>query len=175
MYQEEIAKITADHLRTHIEVYLAEEAANHNDQITLVMPKKIEVASAIGGSMAEYDKILPSYAVDIMEKSIWQGGPDLHTYVYDGHISGLLGGNSQDLVDKLCKRHSSAVEHFVKQHLYLHEYNSDQFTIVNFIYLGSTTTGAELLSNENDRELWFDGFRVDTSWIVSEGEGYQHG
>ena len=152
-----------------------EEAAKHNDQITLVLPKKIEVASAIGAVMSEFDKSLPSYAVDIMDKSIWQGGEDLNLYLYDGHISGLLGGNSQDVVDKTCKRHSSAVELFVRQHLTIHDYENDNFKVISFQFVSAQTTGAELLADEETgRELWLDGFRIDVSWIVSEDPGYQH-
>lgn len=178
MFQEDLAKITADHLRTHVAGYLASVAARYSDVVPLVNPTEIIVASAVGGMIQEFDQILPKYAVDVFGKQFAESGEDLFTWQYSGQISGLISANSQDSADKLVKRHAASVEAFIMDHLHLHQTSSspwvDNFYIVSFGFSNSDYSGAEFAGTVNDREIWIAGFSYDCIWLVSEHDSTQH-
>jgi len=170
MFQEKIAKITADHLRTHIAAYLDEVNSQFedNDIVKLVVPKKIEVAGQVGGVVNELPENLPHYAVDCLTKSFGGVREDLWTYSYDGHFAGMVSATNQSAVDKLTKRHAAAIEKFVRQHFHLHAYTDDDFTLLQMVFLASDFSGAEPVGEVNGRELWLGAFRLDVTWGTSE-------
>lgn len=178
MFQEDLAKITADHLRTHIAGYLATVAARYDDSVTLVNPKEIVVASAVGGLIQEFDSILPKYAVDVFGKTYAATGEDLNSWEYSGQVSGLISANSQDTADRIIKRHSAAVETFILNHEGLHQAVdsswNDDFIILSFGFSGLDLSGAEYAGDVNGREIWIAGFSFDCLWMTGEIEGRQH-
>ena len=176
MFQEDIAQLTADHLRTHIRGYLDTVNASYapTKKITLVMPKDIIVASQIGGLIVEANEVLPQYGIDILGKQIGGTFEDLILYSYNGQINGLVNSTSQQGADTLVKRHARAVEHFVRDHKFLHFENNDNFRIMEVQWLGMEVSGAEPIGLGPDRELWVAGFSHDVVWVTSEDDMAQH-
>lgn len=176
MYQEQIAQYTADHLRTHIGDYLADIFAEFTGQetIELVLPKRIERASVVGGLWTEFDSILPQYGVDILTKSPSSDDASLWTYEYPGQINGMVMASSRDVVDKLCDRHERAVEFFIRQHQFLHNYETENFRMIELVFGTVDFSGAEDVSSEGVAR-WLAGFSINASWFVSEEGPQQHG
>lgn len=170
MFQEKLAKATADHLRSHIAEYLVEVAAQFppDQTTTLIVPKKIDVASKVGGVVTEFENELPQYAVDCMSKSSAGSSDGLWIYEYAGHIAGMVASGSQDSCDKIVKRHSAAVEKFVQSHYYLHKLSDADLTLTEFYWHNSDFSGVEPLGEVNGRELWMAAFRLDVVWQTSE-------
>jgi hypothetical protein len=181
MYQEDVSKITADHLRSHIKAYLDEVSARYsgNKKLPLVVPKTIESASAVGGTMTEFNQILPAYGIDILNVSVSEDNSNLWSHQYDGQINGLVSGSSQSTVDGLIKRHAAAVEHFVRQHLLLHDGHpsalSNDFRILNFLAGNLEFSGAEDLGETDGQTLWLGAFSLNVIWLVSENGPDDHG
>jgi len=177
MYHEQIAKLTADHLRTHIAAYLAEIEAEYlgTDKVTLVVPKSIDPASVVGGMMTEFDQILPQYGVDVLNKNLGAEIEGLFTYDYAGQINGIVSSTSRDSVDKLCSRHARAVEKFIKEHLFNLHSTDPNFTMIGIGFMGLDCSGAENLGTVNDREIWIAAFSINLIWATSEDTAMQHG
>jgi len=176
MFHEKIAKLTADHLRTHIEAYLDIISAEYTgiEQSTLIVPKSIDPASVVGGMMTEFDQILPQYGVDVLSKILGEEIENLFTYDYLGQINGLVNSTSRESVDKICYRHARAVEYFIKQHQFLHNENNTNYRILGFGFAGLDFSGAENLGTVNDREVWVAAFSVNVIWATSEDGFVQH-
>lgn len=168
MYQEEIAAQTADHLRTHISGYLDRIASRHSDQITLLIPKSIEPASVVGGMVSELPNRLPAYGIDCLNKVSAGMEEDLFLFQYQGQINGMIAAGSQDLVDKLAKRHAAAIELFVREHVGLHKFTTDNFSFVEMDYIETEFSGAELVDESEDRQLWLGAFSINVFWFTSE-------
>lgn len=176
MFQEDLAKYTADHLRTHIEAYL--EAVNARftgaKKISLIVPKTIEVASVVGGTISEFQKLLPMYGIDVLNISEAQDSAALYTHEYDGQINGLISSSSRDIADGLIKRHANAVERYVRDHLFLHELKNDYFTVVNFQAGNLEFSGAEDLGEVEGKQIWLAAFSLNVVWFTSEDGPIQH-
>jgi hypothetical protein len=173
MYQESIAKYTADHLRTHIREYLDIVQASTSSPGTtkLVLPKSIADTSTIGGLLAELGGLTPIYGVDCADKQLSTRRDDVYLHEYEGFITGLLTAPTKEIADQLMKRHAAAVELFVKNHLYLHGQSFTAFMIVEYQYLSTSFTGASYLE---DSDSWLSAFTVNTLWLTSEGGAGQH-
>jgi len=172
MYQEEVANLTAAHLREHIGALLDATQAIYNDKVVLQNPKAIETANLVGGVYNAAPDAMPAYAVDIISKAFaGDAQAGLWLYLYEGHISGVLSGASESAVNAAIKRHEQATERFVKSHQHLHSLTSglgNDFRIVELGFSGAAFSGAEQVNSQNDRELWIAGFRIDLTWVVSE-------
>lgn len=180
MYQEEVANLTAEHLRTHIGAYLDYlQNTIYPDAINLQGPKSVETDNLVGGVYNATPNEMPAYAVDIVSKAFDGVDADaLWIYSYDGHIAGVVSGASEVTVNQLVKRHEQAVERFVREHEFMHVIQSqlgNDFSIREFGFSGAAFSGAELVTERNERQVWIAGFRVDTVWKVSESGPGQHG
>lgn len=174
MFERQIAKITSDHLRTHIKGYLDEVNTWYDEPVTIVVPKRIEPASMAGGVFAAPLDLLPYYGVDCIGKQPAPRAENAWCYEYTGHIAGLVSSSTRSDVDALVKAHKSAVERFVTKHLFLHQENNSQFSILEFDFLSSSFSGAEMERNTDDSEFWIAGFEVDVVWYTSENGPGQH-
>ena len=178
MFAEEIAKVTADHLRSHIEAYLTAVAAEFtgSEIVTLVVPKSITVASLVGGVIQQLPDTTPAYAVDCMNDSFAGIADDLYIYEYDGHISGLVAAGDEFTVNRMVKRHAKAVYNFINNHLFLHRDTTYQakFTFHGMGFLDTVLSGSELVDDTNNREIWIAGFRHNVLWTVSQDGPVQH-
>lgn len=177
MYQEEIAKLTAKHLKAHIGDYLEILQKRYPDAVKLQIPKAIETDNLVGGVYNTTPENMPAYAVDIISKSFSENTDNLWLYNYEGHIAGVVTGNGEVAVNALVKRHEQATEMFVKQHEFMHVYGSqmgNDFKIHGLGFSGAAFSGAELVSERQDREVWIAGFRIDLLWIASEDGPGQH-
>lgn len=174
MYGEDLGRYTADHLRTHIKDYLNQVQLRYGgDQVvTLVVPKSIEFTSVVGGTISEFDKILPQYGIDVLGKSPSQDDTSLWSYEYAGQINGVVHAGSREAAHYLMSRHATAVEHFIKEHSILHDFNNPNFKIIEFVFAGTDFSGAEDISE--DQSLWLAGFSINCSWFVSEDGPGQH-
>ena len=172
MYQEEIADLTAEHLRSHMQAYLDEVKAIYQDAVELTFPKAIETANLVGGVYNATQKAMPAYAVDIIDKVFTEHADDLWLYQYNGHIAGVISASSEDTANKIVKRHEQATEMFVKRHDHFHQMAAqlpgNNFMIVGLGFVGSAFSGAEKIDESQNRETWIAGFRIDLAWIVSE-------
>jgi hypothetical protein len=172
MYFEEVADITAEHLRQHIQAYLDIINARYPDQVQMVYPKSIETNNLVGGVYNAKTDEMPAYALDLISKNFAGVSPtSLWEYEYTGHIAGVVSGNSEEVVNKLCKRHLQAVEMFMKKHKHMHQTESalgNDFRIGELDFAGAAMSGAELWDEEDSRQTWVAGFRVDISILVSE-------
>lgn len=187
MYQELVANYTRDHLRSHLPALLEavqdEFQDRYADGIVLQVPKHIETDNLVGGVYSTDVTKMPAYAIDIIEKNFSQETSEgLWLYSYSGHIAGVIAASSEVAANKIVKRHETATERFVKSHTILHGYDpqdadpTDQsdFRITGFGFVGAAYSGAEMIDNENNRETWIAGFRIDMLWIVSENGPDQH-
>lgn len=178
MFHEDIAQITADHLREHIAVLLDGINARYPEATNLVVPKSVEVTSVVGGLFTQYDKILPQYGIDILTKELAPTSESVYTYLYSGQINGMVHGRSQDAVDKMTHRHGAAVEQFVREHLTLHQvpepFSTKEFTILEFDFAGIEWSGAEDLGEVEGVQIWLGAFSLNTLWLVSEEGPGQH-
>lgn len=174
MFEEQIGKWTADHLRTHIEDYLAEVNASASTPITLVVPKAIEVASVVGGLFTEYDNILPQYGIDILGKSFAGMSENLFIYQYDGQINAMVHAGSREAVDMLVKRHAAAIELFIRRHEVVHLYQTNDFSMLDMSFSAKDFSGAEELSEVAGRPLWVAGISINLTWLTSEDGPSQH-
>jgi hypothetical protein len=172
MYQEEVADLTAAHLREHIGALLTATQAIYNDKVVLQHPKAIETANLVGGVYNADPTAMPAYAVDIVNKQFaGDAQAGLWLFLYEGHIAGVLSGASESSVNAAIKRHEQATEKFVKSHQHMHSLASamgNDFRIVELGFSGAAFSGAEQVNAQNDRELWIAGFRIDLTWVVSE-------
>jgi hypothetical protein len=177
MYGENLARLTSDHLRTHIGDYLDTIASEYtgNLSVPLVVPKRIDYSSAVGGMIQDFDKILPEYGIDVLGKTLSQDDASLWSYEYAGQINGLVHGGSQEAVDFVIGRHCRAVEYFIMQHRLLHEYQdpAGNFSLLEFAFGGYDLSGAEDISS-NEGSLWLAGFSINVSWFTSEVGPDQH-
>lgn len=180
MFQEEVADLTADHLRTHIGAYLTTVQSIYADSIKLQVPKAIETANLVGGVYNTEPNKMPAYAIDIISKAFNSTDADsLWLYTYDGHIAGVVSGGSEASVNSMVKRHEQATETFVREHQFMHSLKNvlvgNDFLIKELVFTGAAFSGAELVEERNDRQVWIAGFRIDLFWIISEPGPQQHG
>jgi hypothetical protein len=178
MYFEQIARLTAEHLNTHIAAYLQAIGTEFTgtDIATLIPPREIRVDSVVGGVFAAEIDELPLYAVDSLVKNIDPAGEDLYTYLYTGTIIGMVSGETSREVNQMIKRHEWAVEKFIREHLYLHMIQGTHFTITGFEFNGGSFSGGEQVIDDEDptKLTWVDAFRIDVTWRVSEDGFSQH-
>jgi len=177
MYHEQIAKYTADHLRSHIKVYLDEISARYTgkDIIPLVVPKTISATSVVGGMWTQFDQILPQYGIDIFGRQFSQSSENLFLYEYVGQINGMVHASSEDTVDKTIKRHGEAVERFIKEHQLLHQAEPNGlFRVIEFGHADTDFSGAEQIQGEENKFVWVAGFSINVAWLISEAAPYQH-
>jgi hypothetical protein len=174
MFQKDIAKITADHLRTHIKVYLDQVNAAYDKLVTLEVPQTIDVASMAGGVMAVRLDKLPAYGVDCIGKAVAVTTDDLIEYQYDGHIAGTIVASDRDTADDLVKRHERAVETFIRDHQFLHQPQNLGFTLREMGFLSANFSGALLENVDDTKEIWLAGFVINLGWITSEDGPRQH-
>jgi len=183
MFQEEIANLTADHLRSHLEAYLTAVQTLHADQIKLQIPKSIETANLVGGVYNTTTTKMPAYAVDVLDKAFTPNSEDLWLYTYDGHIAAVFSGLDEEAVNIICKRNEEATERWVRDHLNCHfgevgspfaSTTQSDFKIIEMSFLGAAFSGAEELETINDRTIWIAGFRIDLNWILSEAGPGNH-
>lgn len=179
MFQEEVADLTATHLRSHLEGYRTILQARYTDAAKLQLPKTVETNNLVGGVYNATTDRMPAYAVDIISKAFHsQSDEGLWLYSYDGHIAGVVSGGSEFAVNKLIKRHEQMVEMFVKDHEFMHSQESaisNDFRLRELGFSGAAFSGAELTEERDDRQVWMAGFRIDLLWVVSERGPYQHG
>jgi hypothetical protein len=172
MYQEEIADLTAEHLRSHMQEYLDAVKAIYADKIEMTFPKAIETANLVGGVYNATQKAMPAYAVDIIDKVFTEHSDNLWLYQYNGHIAGVISASNEDSANKIVKRHEQATEMFVKRHDHFHQTAAkkvgNDFLIVGLGFTGAAFSGAEKIDEAENRETWIAGFRIDLVWIVSE-------
>ena len=176
MHGEAIAKFTGDHLRGHIRSYLDEVNNQFEDSkvATLLVPKSIDVVSVVGGEVTKFNEILPQYGIDILGKSRSEDTVALWTYEYPGQINGLVEATSQEMADRLVKRHAAAVEIFIQRHQFMHEHKTDDYSLIEFVFATVDFSGAEDMGMVNDRQVWLAGFSINCSWFLSENGPQQH-
>jgi hypothetical protein len=178
MYQENLARETARHLREHIKDYLDVITAEYSgdETVPLIVPKRIDIASSVGGMINEFDQILPQYGIDILGKSFSPTDESLWSYEYSGQINGLVHGGSRESVDLIIVRHARAVEYFIRQHKLLHKFENDNFSILEFAFAGVDFSGAEeMVDSETGKTTWLAGFSINCSWFTSEDGPDDHG
>lgn len=172
MFQEQIAKLTAEHLRTHIRDYLdtIDSKFSGTDKVELRTPQ-IDVRSLAGGLLvADLDKI-PRYSVDCINKSLMQSTDSLWTYQYEGSIAGLISAGDLTSSDRMVKRHAGAVELFLKQHQFFKGISQgDDFLVIELAFSSTNLSG----SMEVEKDLWVAGFSTSIFWAVSEDGPGQH-
>lgn len=184
MFQEEIGDLTAKHLRTHINAYLAAVQTLHADQVKLQNPKAIETANLVGGVYNTATDRMPALAVDVLNKA-YAGNPEnLWLYNYEGHIAGVISALDEVTANLIIKRYEEAVETFIREHANCHfdpdttgpftsQLGSD-FSIMELQFAGAAFSGAEELETVNDNTIWIAGFRIDLNWILSEAGPSNH-
>jgi len=177
MYHENIARFTANHLRSHIKSYLDIIAAEYTGELSvpLIVPKRIDYNSAVGGMINEFAQILPEYGIDVLNKIPGQSDASLWIYEYIGQLNGLVDGGSREAVDLQIARHARAVEMFIRAHKTLHQQEFTGFSLVEFIFVTTEWSGAEYLGTAEDRDIWIAGFSTNVSWITSEEGPEDHG
>lgn len=176
MYHEDIARVTANHLRQHISAYLSAISSEYtgDQSVPLIVPKRIDIASVVGGMISEFDQILPQYGIDVLGKTISQDDSALWSYEYPGQINGLVHGGSREAVDYLIARHARAIETFIREHRLLHSFENNNFSILEFSFAGMSFSGAEEISEEGVSK-WLAGVSIDVSWFTSESGPDDHG
>ena len=175
MYQEQIAKVTSEHLRTHIEAYLTdiESLFTGSDKMGLKVPN-VSSETLVGGIMSADIDELPIFGVDCVEKQEIQSPEALCYYQYTGAIVGMIVANDAYLADKMIKRYQRAAEFFVRQHQYLHLHEDPDFTIREFLFTSTSFSGSMEVELEEQKRAWVAGFTTNVLWIASEDQYRQH-
>jgi len=176
MYQEEIADLTAAHLRSHIKAYIDAVGLIYPDTIKMQYPKSVETANLVGGVYNAKPNEMPAIAIDIISVEFAANTTEgLWLYNYDGHIAEVISGGSEDTVNRIIKRHQQACETFVNDHLHFHQVEDQltsplgqPFTIMEFGFSGSAFSGAEEVTEKQNRKTWIAGYRIDVNWLVSQ-------
>lgn len=172
MFQEAIAKLTAEHLRDHIRDYLDEVDGRFTGsaKVELRTPQ-VNTESLAGGLLvADLDKI-PRYAVDCINKTLMQTNESLWTYQYEGSIAGVISAADLQSTDRMVKRHSGAVELFLKRHQFFKGIDQgDDFLVIELAFSSTNLSG----SMEVETGLWVAGFSTSIYWAVSEDGPGQH-
>jgi hypothetical protein len=175
MFQEFIARRTAEHFREHVDDYIlvVRDKFAGSDKLTLSQPE-ITHSTLVGGIMqAELDR-LPIIGVDCVDKAEIPSNESLYYCRYDGAFAGLVSASSSDEVDKLCKRYATLSELYVKDHQFLHAYETDDFTFREFYYVNTSMSGAMEVELEEQQPIWIAGFTMNVQWVTSEDQGRQH-
>lgn len=175
MFQESIARETAEHLRTHLSGYLQTIAQSFtgSDRLTLKVPT-VGSTTLVGGVMQAKMEELPIIGVDCLEKQDVPSGESLCYYQYDGAIAGLFSASSSGDVDRIAKRQAGAVEKFIRDHRFLHELHPSDYMLREFLYVSTSFSGAIEIDLEDEKPLWVDGFTMNVLWITSEDMYRQH-
>jgi len=179
MYQEQVAKLTAEHLRLHLSTYLSELETEFtgSDKLRLSVPE-VSTQSLVGGVIQTDVDSMPIVAIDCLDKSAIPSSDSLFYSQYEGAIASMVSGNSSDIVDRRIKRYSRAIEHFVKEHQLFHEdfsTNTKPFSFRELVYVGSRFSGSiELGETEETPRIWVAGMVIDVLWITSEDGARQH-
>ena len=170
MFFEQIGEYTRAHLMTHLQAELAAEEDRHDDNIKLIMPKTMDVASMVGGVMQVARETLPQVAINILNKQSSPTAEDVYAYAYPGQMIVMVGGRDSDTVDKLGFRYASVFERLIKKHPHLHQESQDEFTLIGWVWNGTTFSGAMQLEREDSPvgELWTQAVGLTVSWITSE-------
>jgi hypothetical protein len=179
-----VAGITRDHCREHLRDYLDEINALYSDRASLEMPKRMDIASLVGGVAGVSRETLPALAFDAPNKTFLgfdADHDDLFTYSYQGVISGMVAGADTETVERRAERTAAAVELFVRDHLRLPMPDTGPvppgsdwpFLIVEFAFVRSKRMGAGKVDDAG-RPTWIDGFVVEVQWTTSENGARQH-
>lgn len=175
MFQEAIAKLTSEHLRTHIQAYLSDLEISHTgtDKIGLKVPV-VSAETLVGGVMSADVDELPIIGVDCVEKQDLPSNESLCYYQYSGAVVGLIGATDEVIADKMIKRYQSAAELFIRDHRFLHLESNDDFMIREFLFVNTSFSGSMEVELEEQRRLWVAGFTTNVLWVTSEDQYRQH-
>lgn len=174
MFQEQIAELTAGHLRSHIRSYVEalEIEFTGSNKLRLKVPD-ISSVSLVGGVIQAEASALPIIGVDCLDKQVIPSQESLSLYQYEGAIVGMASDSSEEAADKSVKRYQRVVEQFIRTHQFLHEESNALFTVREFIYSNTRFSGSLELDIE-DEKIWVAGFTVVCLWITSEDAESQH-
>lgn len=175
MYQEQIAEITAAHLRDHASAYLValEQEFTGSNKLRLKVPN-ISSVSLVGGVIQAPVEDLPIIGVDCLDKQSIPSQESLDYSQYDGAIVGMMSGSNEESTDKLVKRYQRMVEGFIKTHIFFHGETNDLFMIRELIYVNTRFSGSIELEVEEEKPIWVAGFTTNLLWIASEAPASQH-
>ena len=176
MFQEDIAKFTAEHLRTHVKTYLDDwsERFDGSERLTLPVPKVVW-NTLVGGAMQTDPKDTPLITVDCLNKQNIQSRDNLYYCEYQGAFAGLVTGASSHDVDRICKRYAAVTEKFIKEHMFIgNGVAFDGFSLMELYYVNTGMSGAMELKLEEEQPLWAAGFTTRVGWVASEDQPRQH-
>jgi hypothetical protein len=179
-----VGSITRDHIREHLPTYLEQASALQDMAIRLPLPKSFEVASFVGGVAGVKDRNdFPALSIDAYSKTASSTNEDFYIYRYDGQITGMVASDNPETVEQLAKGYETALEMFIRDHVYepvSASFNkaSIPFKLLEFGYVRSEFFGAATVEPEQEkgrnRRMWIDGFRIELAWLVSEDGAGQH-
>lgn len=178
MYFSEIVRYTREHYLEHLPSLIADCKAQYSDNIPVIAPVTLDIASAVGGVIKLARSTLPQYAIDCSNKEPLDTDPDnLYLYGYTGQFQFLCSASNPDTAEEVARRHAWMFEKFCKEHANLHIYSFTGGTIQELNCFGTDLVGSMNLNPEGspDGELWVAGGSMDISWKVSENGYYQHG
>lgn len=182
MFYEQLAKITREHMRLHLPVYLAQVNAFYDKPLKLDMPQRFDISTVVGGTVGVSKKTLPAFAITALERQFSSSEEDLWEYVYPGQISGMVSSNNAETVESIARRYAGAFELFINDHRRSpvpagFDEATLPFRITGFGYTRTEFFGAAAIDEGEGAviQTWVDGFRIDLLWEVAEAGPGQHG
>lgn len=184
MYYRLVASLTRDHIKDHLAAYLARVEDEQDKKVKLILPKRFDVASYVGGvvglTMTD-NRSFPSVAIDALTRTESPTPENLYTYRYDGQINFMVNGSNPELVELQAKGYLAAFDMFAADHMYFPLDNGfDQstlpFRITDFGITRSAHFGAANVTAEEgaSTKVWIDGGSCEIAWLVSEAGPGQH-
>lgn len=182
MFYEPLAKLTRAHFKSHLPAYWSLVNGYHDRQYNLVMPKRFDISSVVGGVVGVSRETLPALAIIAFERQFSSLDDDQWTYLYPGQLAGMVsatGPDGADEVEALARRWAGTFEMFLNEHRrapLAADYDStgDGFRIKGFGYTRTEFFGAANV-DEDEVRVWIDGFRIDFAWETIEAGPGQHG
>lgn len=184
MHYRLVASLTRDHIKDHLAGYLARVEEAQDKPVKLVLPKRFDVASYVGGvvglTMTD-SKSFPSMAIDALTRTESPTPENLYTYRYDGQINFMVNGSNPESVELQAKGYLAAFDMFANDHEFWPLDNAYDQSDLSFKFIGFGVTrsahfGAANVTAEEgaSTKVWIDGGSCEIAWLVSEEGPNQH-
>jgi hypothetical protein len=184
LYYRLVASVTRDHIKDHLAAYLAIAEDAQDKKVKLLLPKRFDVASYVGGvvglTMTD-SKSFPAVAIDALTRTESPTPENLYTYRYDGQINFMVNGSNPESVELQAKGYLAAFDMFANDHEFwpldnAYDQSDLPFKFTGFGVTRSAHFGAANVPAEEGKatRVWIDGGTLEISWLVSEAGPGQH-
>lgn len=182
MFEEQLAKLTRTHYQEHLAAYMAALAPAYDTKVNLVLPRRFDISSVVGGTVGISQTTLPAFAITALEKQLAATDDDVWSYLYSGQLAGMVMAPNAEIVESIARRYAGTFEMFLNDHRRAPvkaavDENALPFRLKSMGFIRTEFFGAATLDAvepEKTPEIWIDGFRTDFFWETIEAGPGQH-